>query len=121
MVENMKLQLNDNWASSWANDMTRTVFGQAPKKKLNAQEFKKHTESCTQYGFIQALEHLVLNFEIDPADTGELVIGDVHEMLVKEYNRFKKKHLGKTQDCTIEGIMKRAKAFKAKVEAEHEI
>jgi len=111
-----QLQLSENWANTWARQMTRTVFGQAPKKKMGDSEFQKHLEACCQYGFIQALEHLILAFEINPAETGELVIGDAQVMLMREYNLFKKKHLGKVPDCSIEGIMERAKAFKQKVE-----
>lgn len=112
----MKLRLEDNWALKWAREMTKTIYGLAPKKKMGADEFAKHIEAATQYGFVQALEQVILAHEIEPAETGDLLIGDCHVLLMNEYNRFRARTAAKAPPASIETIMARAAAYKKAVE-----
>lgn len=101
------IQFPERWASTWAQQQTKIRFRLASKVKMSSQEFKKLMTESTQMGFLRALDYILFKYYLNPTESADELLGDIHIFFMQEYNLLRRLKNGRVPESTIEGILER--------------
>lgn len=83
--------MNDTDSRTFANNHTRTLFGDAPKLKISKDKFKDNSYYAHLIGRAFACELILERHRHNPYDDVDILLGDLQIELTECMNKFRNK------------------------------
>lgn len=82
--------MNENGSRQFANMHAKTLYGDAPKLKINKDKFKNNSEYAHLIGRAFACETIMRRHNANPYETVDEILGDLQIEYTECVNQFRK-------------------------------